>query len=408
MDGGPALTGLLERLAAAVESLSDGGAEPSNVPYTLAQLLDIVVQHRASLLHLNVGGQPVLRINDQLVPIGEHVLTRGDCQRLLSPVLSREHRRNLDLGKEVDLCYSSAGTGFRFNLYLERGNLSASIRRLRTDIPRLETLGLSGGAVERVLQETAGLIVLSGNPRCGKINTLAALLSYLNARRQARIVSLEQPIQFWHQNLKGTMIQREVGSDTASFAHGVQQAVLQDPDILALTELPDRETAEFVIRAAAGGHLVIAVLDASSCVRALDRLISTFDSESDSRVVKTLARALRVVMCQTLVQRADGRGMFPAFEILYNTEDVRKELRNGNVGDLHWIMRDTGMQTLGRALSRLVDAGAITREEAYQHLDDPHELEVSEQRAPEAAAPVPAPATAPQISEEETPLMSWL
>jgi twitching motility protein PilT len=369
------------------------------VPYSLVQLLELAVQHRASLLHLNVGSPPILRINERLRPIGEHRMTRGDCHHLLAPVVSREHRRSLERGQEVDFCYAAAGSGFRFNLYVERGQVGASIRRLRTDIPRLEDLGLSGGVVEEVLSENFGLIVLTGPPRCGKINTLAALLSYLNAHRQARIVSLEQPIQFWHQNLNGTMIQREIGSDTASFARGVQQAVLQDPDVLALTELPDRDTAEFVIRAAAGGHLVIAVLDASSCARAVDRLISTFHDDADSRVSKTLSRALRVVMCQTLVQRADGRGMIPAFEILHNTDEVCQELRSGRVDDLHWIMRTSGMQTLGRALSRLVDAGLVTQDEALQHLDDPAELELRRQVASASESPQ---------SEEDTPLMSWL
>jgi len=394
-----ALERLLERLCVALEGLSDGPSEPATVPYSLAQLLELAVQHRASLLHLNVGSPPMLRINERLRPIGQHRITRGDCHHLLSPVLSSENRRRLDRGEEVDFCHAAAGGGFRFNLYVERGQMGASIRRLRTDIPRLEDLGLSGGVVEEVLSENYGLIVLAGPPRCGKINTLAALLSYLNAHRPVRIVSLEQPIQFWHENLSGTMIQREIGSDTSSFARGVHQAVLQDPDVLALTELPDRDTAELVIRAAAGGHLVIAVLDASSCVRAVERLLGAFQDDPDMRVTKTLGRALRVVMCQTLVERADGRGVIPAFEILHNTDEVSQGLRSGRLDDLHLVMRTSGMQTLGRALSRLVDSGLVNREEALQYLDDPNELEVHQQvdYAAESAQ-----------SEEETPLMSWL
>jgi len=396
------LEGVLERLAQVLEGLDEASREPSEVPYSLAQLLDLVVQHRASLLHLNVGSPPLLRIKSQLVPIGEHRITRGDCRHLLAPVLTRPHRQSLESGKEVDLCHAAAGTGFRFNLYRERGEIAASIWRLRTDIPRLEDLGLSGGLVEQVLSESSGLILLTGHPRCGKINTLAALLSHLNQHHPARIVSLEQPIQFWHQNLKATMIQREVGSDTASFAHGVQQAVLQDPDVLALSELPDRDTAELVIRAAAGGHLVIAALDASSSVRAIDRLVGTFQEDPDPRVVKTLSRALRLVVCQTLVQRTDGRGVIPAFEILLNNEEVRQEIREGRIDNLHWAMQNSGMQTLGKSLSRLVEVGLVAHEEALQHVEDPSELDTTvESLSSFESSPS-------QASEDETPLMSWL
>ena len=407
MAAGSPLESILERLALALEGLGDGSHEPATVPYSLGQLLEIAVKHRASLLHLNVGNPPVLRINERLVPVGEHRLTRGDCRHLLGPVLSTEHRRSLDRGSEVDLCYSAAGTGFRFNLYLERGNLAASIRRLRTDIPRLEDLGLSGGVVEEALTEAAGLLLLTGHPRCGKINTLAAFLTYLNARRPSRIVSLEHPIQFWHQNLKATMVQREIGSDTSSFARAVEQAILQDPDILAVSEIPDRDTAELLVRAAAGGHLVIAAVDASSCVRALDRLVSHFRDDADLRVVKTLSRSLRLVICQTLAQRADGRGMIPAFEILDASDEVRQELRTARLGDLHWIMRTRGMQTLGRALSRLVETGQITQEEALQHIDDPSELERAEE-PPESPLFGESALPPSQPAEDQTSLMSWL
>jgi len=397
------LEGVLERLAQVLEGLDETSNEPSEVPYSLAQLLDLVVQHRASLLHLNVGSPPLLRINSQLVPIGEHRITRGDCRHLLAPVLTRPHRQSLESGKEVDLCHAAAGTGFRFNLYRERGEIGASIWRLRTDHPPVRRdLGLSGGLVEQALSEPSGLILLAGHPRCGKINTLAAFLAHLNQHRPSRIVSLEQPIQFWHHNLKATMIQREVGSDTASFAHGVQQAVLQDPDVLALSELPDRDTAELVIRAAAGGHLVIAALDASSSVRAIDRLVGTFQEDPDPRVVKTLSRALRLVVCQTLIQRTDGRGMIPAFEILLNNEEVRQEIRDGRIDNLHWIMQNSDMQTLGKSLSRLVEVGLVAHEEALLHVEDPSELDLSVESATSFEA---APS---QSSEEETPLMSWL
>lgn len=400
---GSALESALIRLTAAVETLTGGDAEAATIPYTLAQLLEIAVEHRASLLHINAGSPPILRIEDQLVPVGSEPISRGDCRKLLMPLLASEQLKDLYAGSEIDLCYPAAKTGFRLNVYLERGCISASIRRLRSDIPMLETLGLSGSAIEKALSESSGLVILTGSPRCGKLNTLAALVQHINSTRVARVISLEHPIQFWHHNQRSIIVQREIGNDTGSFAQGVQQAVLQDPDVICLTELPDRETAEFVIRAAGGGHLIIAVLDATSSVRALERLISTFQGQTDGRIIGMLADALRLVVCQTLVARADGRGMLPAFEILVNTEEVSNELRHGSVDQLHWIMQENGMQTLGRGLKRLVDDGLVTKSEALSQVDGLEDM-MSEND-------VTSPSDNGAASSEdagETPLMAWL
>lgn len=404
---GSALESLLTRLSASIDSLADVDLEPATIPYTLAQLLEIAIEHRASLLHLNVGSPPILRIDDQLVPIGEQPINRSDCKSLLYPVLSREQRQELYLGNEVDTCFPAAGTGFRLNLYLERGSIGASIRRLRPDIPRLDSLGLASHTIEQVLAEVSGLVLLTGTPRCGKINTLAAMISHINTHRMARIISLEKPVQFWHPNKRSTVIQREIGTDTESFAHGVQQAVLQDPDVLALTELPDRETAEFAIRAAAGGHLVIAVIDASSSVRVLERLLSTFQGAGDDKVVSTLAEALRLVVCQTLVRRSDGRGMIPAFELLVNTEDVRRRIRGGQLDDLPWVMRSSGMQTLGRCLAHMVSLRAVSQEEALRHVGSADELESSHSGADEPVVAASVPEHESGVGDDET-LMAFL
>ncbi|HXE71670.1 MAG TPA: ATPase, T2SS/T4P/T4SS family [Candidatus Nitrosotenuis sp.] len=413
MREGQQLESILARLSSVLEDLADTSQAPGGMAYHVDRLLEMAVHHRATMLHLNAGAPPTLRINQDLVPVGEAPLSREQCRALIRQMLTPEQRRSMVGGQSLDFCYPAAGTGFRVNVYIERGQMAATVRRLRTDIPKLENLGLASTLVERVLQEQQGLLLLTGNPRCGKINTLAALLSWLNHRRRVRIVLLEHPIQFWHQNLQATVVQREVGSDVDSFAHGVRQAILQDPDVLALSDLPDGETADACVRAAAGGHLVLALLDAPSCVRAVDRLLVTFEG-GDGRRVKTLARALRAVVCQTLVARADGRGLLPAFEILDCTEEVRAELRGGQVTGLHHIMRQEGMQTLGRSLGALVRAGLVSRAEALRHVEDEEELELPEEPALAAPDFLSGPtsgavaATTPEFGEEETPLMSWL
>ena len=369
---------VLTRLTSVLEGMGDGYLEHPAIPYNINQLLETAIDNRASMLHINVGSPPMLRINEQLVPIGEHQLTRGDCRKLLYPLLTREQREAIYSGLEIDGCFPSSGTGFRLNVYKERGNLSASIRRLRSDIPSLDSLGMSSSAIEQILMEPSGLVILTGAPRSGKLNTLAAMVSHLNSTRNARIISLEKPIQFWHQKAMSTVVQREIGIDTKSFAHGIQQAVVQDPDIIALTDVPDKETAEFVIRAAAGGHLVLAAIDASSCVRVLERLYKTFPpSDIYSKIISTLADSLRAVICQTSIFRGENSPALPVFEIMTNSEAVHRALQEGATERIPEIMRKENMQTLGRTLSSLVTAGTISREIALAHVSSPEDLNIS-------------------------------
>ena len=394
------MEGILARLSSALEEMSGGSQEQAAIPYTLGQLLDTAIDNRAALLHINVGCPPMLRINEQLVPVGEHQLTRGDCRKLLSPVLTHEMRAELFAGNEVETYFPASGTGFKLSIYTERGNMSASIRRLRSDIPSLDNLGLAGSPLDDALREASGLIVITGSPRCGKINTLASIVAHLNATRSARIISLEHPIQFWQQNAMSTVIQREVGTDTQSFAQGVHQAISQDPDIIALTDIPDRDTAEYVLRAAAGGHLVIACIDASSSVRAVERLINTYlECENSQKALHMLSKALRVVTCQTLVQRSTTRNMLPVFEILTNNDDVAQDLRNGQIDRLHSIMRNSSnMRTLESELGRLVKNGIVDREEALRLVDELPDVSHEEHKEDVASG----------TGDGESPLMNWL
>lgn len=387
----------LDRLVQSMSHLT--GIPQVDLPFTLPQLLKILTKHKGTFLHLNVGCPPMLRIAEELVPVGDHILEPDDCRYLIKSILTPEQIRLQSQGHELDFNRVEGEDGFRFHVYLERGCPAASVRRLRTDIPKLVELGLSGGAVEQFLSaDNGGLMILSGKPRSGKINTFASLVDYINHQRRARIVTIEPLIQFWHQSLESAVIQREVGSDSRSFAQAVRQAVQQDPDILAVGSIPDLDTAEVLIQAAAGGHLVVALIDAPGCVRAVDEMITGF-SGSDKRMQQLLARVTRLVVCQHLVGRADGRGLIPAMEILECNEQVSQMIAQGECGALHQLMRDSGMQTLGRHLSRMVEVGLVTAEEAGRFVGE-GELEV----APRTHLEV-KPAAA---MDADTPLMSWL
>lgn len=403
---GSVLQELLNRMTILCDHFAESDSEAATVPYKLTQLLDIAVAHGASALNINVGSAPTLRINNMLSVVEGSPLSDADCRKLLKPVLTSYLRSQLVKEGHAETCIAGGGSGFKVHLFLERSHVCASFHRLRTDIPKLETLGLSGSLVENILEQPSGLILLTGLPRSGKINTLAALVSHINATRLARIVTLENPIQFWRYNQLSTILQREVGVDVPSFSTGIQQAVDQDADVLGISEIPDRETATFAIRAATNNKLVIAVLDATSPGRGLDRILSSFDDQERAKMTPIFANALRIVLHQTLVNRSDGRGVIPAFEILVNNDEIHEELKNGRTDKLAWIMQEHNMQTLGKSLSRLVSAGLVDKEEALHYLSNPSELQIDKDSLANLGDYDSEPVT--DVDTNDTPLMSWL
>ena len=403
---GSVLQELLSRMTLLCDHLAGADNGKATVPYTLPQLLEIAVEHRASALNINVGAPPALRINHLLSLVEGAPLTNADCRKLLAPVLNADLKAQLYKTGQAQTCISSSGAGFKVYLFLERGHVCASFRRLRTDIPKLETLGLNGNLVEGILNQPMGLILLTGLPRSGKINTLASLISRINTTRLSRIITLERPIQFWHYSQSSAVLQREVGVDVPGFAAGIEQALNQDTDVLALSEIPDRETAAFAIRAATSHKLVLAVLDATSSVRGVERIIGAFDDDDNRKMLPIFANSLRLVLHQTLVNRSDGRGVIPAFEILVNNDQVHNEIQNGKVDKLAWIMQEQNMQTLGRSLGKLVASGLVTEEEALRYVSNPNELQYDKE-ALEASAYTDN-ATPVVEDNTDTPLMSWL
>lgn len=403
---GSVLQELLNRMTILCDHFAESDSEAATVPYKLTQLLDIAVAHGASALNINVGSAPTLRINNMLSVVEGSPLSDADCRKLLKPVLTSYLRSQLVKEGHAETCIAGGGSGFKVHLFLERSHVCASFHRLRTDIPKLETLGLSGSLVENILEQPSGLILLTGLPRSGKINTLAALVSHINATRLARIVTLENPIQFWRYNQLSTILQREVGVDVPSFSTGIQQAIDQDADVLGISEIPDRETATFAIRAATNNKLVIAVLDATSPDRGLDRILSSFDDQERAKIAPIFANALRIVLHQTLVNRSDGRGVIPAFEILVNNDEIHEELKNGRTDKLAWIMQEHNMQTLGKSLSRLVSVGLVDKEEALHYLSDPSELQIDKDGLANLGDYDSEPVT--DVDTNDTPLMSWL
>jgi twitching motility protein PilT len=370
--------------------------------FAFDELLDEFARLRGTFLHVNAGAPPTIRAGNKLLALTEESLTPADCRYLTGACLSPEQLRHVYSGEELDLNLIDGDNGFRIHAYLERGCPALSIRRIRADIPKLVELGLSGSSVESFLgSHEGGLMLLTGRPRSGKFNTYASLIQFINHQQVSRIVSVEPVVQFWHRSHRSIVVQREVGSDTRSFARAVRIAVQQDPDILCVGAIPDPETAEVLLQAAAGGHLVIAMMDGSSAVRAVDGFLSAFDP-GNNRLRLLVARVLRLVVCQHLVDRADGRGQDPAYEILECNRDVREAVQRGDLSEIHRLMSHFGMQTLGRHLSRMIEVGLVNYDDALK-IVEADQLEVSRPSQLQLAPP-----TAESDVDDDTPLMDWL
>ena len=401
---------ILSRLNLIYDFVTDIQGGSYNVVYSLLQLLDLSDQHRASAVYISPGSVPSLRINGQINLMNGSPLTVADCRKLLAPILTPELQTKLQECGQAETFVTSTKSGFKVYLNLNMGNVCATFHRLRDDIPKLANLGLSGKLIEGILS-SPGLVLLTGLPRSGKINTLASMISHINATRQARIITLEKPIQFWHRNKSSVVIQREVGADVPSFSVGIEQTMKQELDVLGVDEITDRETLVQVVRAASSGRLVLAVLDATSASQALDRLVNSLNVDTYKNLISMLASSLRLVLHQTLVERVDGRGVIPAFEILTNNEIIGNEIVQGriDVGQIEQIMRSHNMQTLDNSLGRLVASGIVSEQEASKYLKTPLEFNAASFANNRQNSTNTNAMTEDAILEDgETPMMSWL
>lgn len=405
---GSAIQQLLMRMNTLCDHLSESEGGSSSIPYTLTQLLEIAAEHSASSLYISAGSPPELRINGALSVIESAPLTKADCSQLLNSICNRELKARLYSTGQIETCISCSGSAFRVFVHLERGQMCAAFRRFRTDIPKLENLGLSGSVIENALSSQNGLILITGLPRSGKVNTLASMISHINTSRLCRIITLERPIDFWHYSMSGTLLQREIGIDAPSFAEGAKQALNQDADVIGISQISDKETLLAALKACSRGKLVIAIIDAQTSVAALQRIIKSLTSvDEGGKLLETFADSLRLVVHQTLVNRVDGRGVIPAFELLVGIQEITDELRQGKTDKIVSIMKQRSMQTLGKSIARLLSGGAISEAEALQYVsaENLQHVQVLSQSTSEYESKPMDPST---LEDTDTPLMGWL
>jgi twitching motility protein PilT len=343
----------------------------------LKELFRYAVERGASDIHLTEHSPPVLRVDGELVPAPLESLTRAQTKQLIYSLLTDRQKAQFEQELELDFSVEVKDLGrFRVNVHVQRGSVEAAFRLVPARIPSLEELGLPPVAAE-LLRKPSGLVLVTGPTGVGKSTTLAAMVQQLNRERACHIVIIEDPIEYVHANDRAIIKQREVHSDTKSFAAALVRALRQDPNVIVVGEMRDLETISTALTAAETGHLVLATLHTPDAAQTIDRVIDVFPSAQQQQVKVQLADCLQGIICQRLLPRRDGPGRALAVEILVATAAVRNLIREHATEQIQTVLQTGaayGMCTMDASVKALHDGGAIAYETALAAMKSPSEV----------------------------------
>lgn len=333
----------------------------------LTQLLAFTMQNKASDLHLSAGSPPVIRVHGSLKRVKAEPLTSDDIRTLLYSVMTEEQRAEYEKNMELDFAVALGEKArFRVNGFTSRLGSCGVFRVIPTEVPTIEQLELPP-VMRRFAELEKGIVLVTGPTGSGKSTTLASLINHINMHEAKHILTIEDPVEFFHQSKKSLVNHRELGADTHSFAKALRSALREDPDVILVGEMRDYETISLALTAAETGHLVFATLHASSAAKTIDRLIDVFPTGDKEMVRSMIASSLQGVVAQTLLRRADDSGRVGAFEVLVGTNAVRNLIRENQVPQIYSMMQTGsryGMITMDEAVGGLLEAGIIDKEEA--------------------------------------------
>jgi twitching motility protein PilT len=343
----------------------------------LIELLKFMIDKGASDLHITTGTCPRLRISSKLLPIDDYrILTPEDTKELCYSFLNESQIRKFETTSEIDVSFGIKGLSrFRANIFMQRGAVAGTFREIPFDIRGFKDLGIPEAA-EEILKKTKGLILVTGPTGSGKSTTLASLIERLNSEREAHIVTIEDPIEFLHSHGKCLINQRELDSDTPSFASALKYVLRQDPDIVMISALRDLPTLEALLTISETGHLTLASMHTNSAIQTITRIVEMFPHQNHDYARNLLADCLEGIISQRLIKRKDGNGRVLAAEVLILTPAIRTLIKEGRINQIYPIMQTarSGMRTMNQSLIELYSGGLITYEDAINNSPVPEEI----------------------------------
>ncbi|WP_457606590.1 type IV pilus twitching motility protein PilT [Nitratifractor sp.] len=345
--------------------------------FNIKKLLQSVVVHNASDLHLISKKEPLLRLDGKLRPVNMPKLTGEDIEEMCYSLLTEKQKKRFEEENELDFAIELEGVGrFRVNYYRTLGDMAAAFRIIPLAVPSLDDID-APAVYRKIIQREKGLILVTGPTGSGKSTTLAAMLNEINEHEDKHILTVEDPVEFVHQHKRCVFSHRSVGEDTRSFATALKYAMREDPDIILVGEMRDKETISAALTAAETGHLVFATLHTNSAPGTVNRIIDVFSGDEQPQVRAMLSSSLVAVIAQALVPKIGG-GRVAVPEILVNNHAIANLIREDKVHQIYSAMQlgqeDTGMQTQTQVMLRLVRNGTISRETAIQFSNRQDEL----------------------------------
>jgi twitching motility protein PilT len=358
--------------AAPTPQVSQAAADPRGSD-KLREVLASCLEGGASDVHVHAGTPLRARRHGRFESAGESPISPEAAESMLLSALTPEQIQALESRGELDFAWTAPGLGrFRVNVYRQLHGLDGVFRSLPPQVPTLEDLGLPT-ALAKFTSYHQGLVLVTGPAGCGKSSTLAALVDLINEERREHILTVEDPIEVLHPPKRCVVNQRTVGPHTASFARALRAALREDPDVIVIGELRDRETISLALTAAETGHLVLATLHTSSAIRTLNRIVGVFPADQHDQVRSMLSESLRAVISQCLVATKDGQQRVPALEVLVNNKAVGNLIRENKAFQLLSVLQmgaAQGMSLMDDSLGQLVRDGVISREEALRRCED--------------------------------------
>jgi twitching motility protein PilT len=344
----------------------------------LNKLLEICIEEKASDLHLTVGKPPTLRVDGRLRPIDEIPLSKEETASLVKDITPQEHLKRIEEvgGDDFGFTFKENMARFRVSVYKQKGFYGLALRLIPSKLLSFEEIGLPD-VVKDLMFRPRGLMLVCGPTGCGKTTTLASMTDFINVNRECHIITIEDPIEYFHEHKKSIITQREVGRDVSSFAEAIIRGLRSNPDVILVGEMRDLATMKAAIMAAETGHLVFATLHTNSASETIDRIINVFPPDEQEQIRIQLSTSLSSVLCQQLLVKSSGKGRVAAFELMITTPSIQSLIRdkkNFRITSEIQTGAKLGMKTFDTSLYELVKKGVVTTETALEKAFEPEAL----------------------------------